>query len=351
MPIKTMLHRSRTLSLFAGTCAVAAVSFTVSAHAQEKTELLVYTAVEADELAGFKEAFEAKHPDIEINWVRDSTGVVTSKLLAEKDNPQADIVWGLAATSLMLLDNEGYFQPYKPNGVDELDQRYVDPSDPPMWTGQRAYIAAVCFNTIEAEKNGIPQPTSWQDLTKPVYEGHVVMPNPNSSGTGFLDVSSWIQMWGEEKAWSFMDGLHKNIMQYTHSGSAPCRQAAAGEAVVGVSFAYRGASLKEQGAPIEIIAPTEGVGWDLESFAIVENTDKLEAAKALADWSVSREAMKMYAESYAVVAMPGIGERPKFFPAGIDEKMIDNDFAFAAKHRIRILDEWRDRYDGKSEPN
>ena len=322
----------------------------LASTAQAQTELLVYTAVEADELAGFKEAFEAKHPDIEIQWVRDSTGVVTSKLLAEKDNPQADIVWGVAGTSLMLLGNEGYFQPYKPEGVEKLDARYVDPNDPPLWTGQRAYIAAVCFNTVEAEKNGIPQPTSWQDLTKPVYKGHIVMPNPNSSGTGFLDVSSWLQMWGEEKAWSFMDALHENIMQYTHSGSAPCRQAAAGEAVVGVSFAYRGASLKEQGAPIEIIAPKEGVGWELESFAIVKGTDKLEAAKALADWSISREAMEMYAQAYAVVAMPGIGERPKFFPAGIDGKMIDNDFAFAAKERIRILNEWRDRYDSKSEP-
>ena len=329
---------------------LAASALGLASTAQAKTELLVYTAIEADELAGFKEAFEAKHPDIDIQWVRDSTGVVTSKLLAEKENPQADIVWGLAATSLMLLGNEGYFQPYSPKGVEKLDARYVDPNDPPVWTGQRAWIASVCFNTIEAEKNGIPQPTSWQDLTKPAYKGHVVMPNPNSSGTGFLDVSSWIQMWGEEKAWSFMDALHENIMQYTHSGSAPCRQAAAGEAVVGVSFAYRGASLKEQGAPIEIIAPTEGVGWDLESFAIVKGTDKLEAAKALADWSVSEEAMKIYAESYAVVAMPGIGDRPKYFPAKLDERMIDNDFAFAAKNRIRILNEWRDRYDSKSEP-
>ena len=86
-----------------------------------KTDLLVYTAVEADELAMFKEEFEADYPDVNIKWVRDSTGIVTAKLLAEKDNPQADIVWGLAATSLVLLANEGYFQGYTPAGVGELD--------------------------------------------------------------------------------------------------------------------------------------------------------------------------------------------------------------------------------------
>ena len=71
-------------------------------------------------------------------------------------------------------------------------------------------------------------PESWNDLTKPVYQGHVVMPNPNSSGTGFLDVSSWLQLWGEEGGWQFMDALHENIAWYTHSGSKPCKQAAAG---------------------------------------------------------------------------------------------------------------------------
>ena len=54
-------------------------------------ELTVYTAVEADELAGFKKAFETDNPGITINWIRDSTGIVTSKLMAEKDNPQADV--------------------------------------------------------------------------------------------------------------------------------------------------------------------------------------------------------------------------------------------------------------------
>src|SRR3546814_6418948 len=63
-------------------------------------------------------------------------------------------------------------------------------SNPPPWVGQRAYAAVVCFNTIEAKKKNMPMPATWKDLTKPIYKGQVVMPNPNSSGTGFLDVSS-----------------------------------------------------------------------------------------------------------------------------------------------------------------
>src|SRR5690606_2578647 len=132
---------------------------------------------------------------IKINWVRDSTGIVTAKLLAEKNNPQADVVWGLAATSLLLLKAEGMLEPYAPQGVEELDAKFVDRSDPPQWVGMDAWVGAICVNTIETEKLGLPMPASWKDLTDPAYKGHVVMPNPNSSGTGFLDVSSWLQMY------------------------------------------------------------------------------------------------------------------------------------------------------------
>ena len=316
-----------------------------------KTQLLVYTAIEADELAMFKREFEKDYPDVNVKWVRDSTGIVTAKLLAEKNNPKADIVWGLAATSLVMLANEGYFQGYAPKGLSKLDPAYVDSkNNPPLWVGQRAWIASVCYNTVESKKKGLPLPTSWQDLTKAVYKGHVVMPNPNSSGTGFLDVSSWLQLWGEEKGWKFMDGLHKNIAWYTHSGSKPCKQAAAGEIPLGVSFAYRGAKSKNKGAPLEIVAPKEGLGWDIEAFGIVRNTKNLAAARKLADWSVTLKANKIYNKEYAVVAMPGVAKPVKNFPKDITKKMIKNDFAWAAANRMRILKKWQTRYGAKSLP-
>jgi iron(III) transport system substrate-binding protein len=258
-----------------------------------ETELTVYTAVEAEDLARYAETFNQDHPDIKINWVRDSTGVVTAKLLAEKNNPQADVVWGLAATSLLLLKTEAMLEPYAPVGVEALDKKFIDSGNPPSWVGMDAWVAAICYNTIEGEKAGLTAPTSWQDLTKPEYAGHIIMPNPASSGTGFLDVSSWLQMFGEEDGWAYMDALHANVASYTHSGSKPCKQAAAGETTIGVSFAFRGANSKAEGAPIEIIVPEEGVGWDMEASAIIAGTEKLDAAKTLRDWSISQKANVM----------------------------------------------------------
>lgn len=327
-----------------------AISALCTTMALAETELTVYTAVEAEDLARYAETFNKDHPDIKVNWVRDSTGVITAKLLAEKNNPQADMIWGLAATSLLVLKSEGMLEPYAPAGLDKLDRKFRDGDNPPSWVGMDAWVASICYNTVEGEKLGLTAPTSWMDLTKPEYAGHVVMPNPASSGTGFLDVSSWLQIFGEEKGWEYMDGLHSNIAAYTHSGSKPCKMAASGETVIGISFAFRGAKSKAEGAPIDIIVPSEGIGWDMEASALIAGTANEEAAKTLLDWSITPKAMEMYNVGYAVVAIPGIAQPVEHFPEGITDAMIDNDFEWAANNRSAILDEWTTRYDTKSEP-
>ena len=330
-------------------CAIAAGLF-VASNAMAQTELTVYTAIEAEDLKRYAETFNQDHPDIKINWVRDSTGIITAKLLAERNNPQADLIWGLAATSLLLMKAEGMLEAYAPAGVEKLDPKFVDNSNPPAWVGMDAWVAAVCYNTVEAGKLGLPVPASWKDLTDPVYKNHLIMPNPNSSGTGFLDVSSWLQMFGEEGGWAFMDALHENIARYTHSGSKPCKLAAAGEIPIGISFAFRGAKSKAAGAPLEIIVPSEGVGWDMEATGIIAGTANLEAAKTLVDWSITRTANEMYNTGYAVVAMPGVAKPVEHFPEGLLDAMIENDFEWAANNRKRILTEWQARYDSKSDP-
>ena len=329
--------------------AVMALAVAGTAGAQ-KTELNVYTALETDQLKAYTEGFNKVYPNIDIKWTRDSTGVITAKLLAEKANPVADLVVGVSASSMAVFGNEGMLQGYAPKGLDKLSSQYRDPANPPLWVGMDVYGAAICFNTVEAAKLGLPKPETWQDLTKPIYKGRVVMPNPASSGTGYLDVTGWIQMWGEADAWKFMDALHQNIAQYTHSGSKPCRQAGAGEFPIGVSFEYRAVTTKKSGAPIDIIFPTEGLGWDLEASGIMKTTKKLDAAKSLMDWLASQPAMELYSKNFAVLAMPGVAKPLDFVPADYEKRLVKNDFAWSAKNRDKIIAEWMKRYDAKSEP-
>ena len=274
--------------------ALVALLATVSASAQERTRLQVYTTLEVENIADFKKAFEAENRDIEIVWIRDATGVVTARVLAEQGGQQrADAVWGLAVTSMMIIKQRGLLEPYAPPTLGQLRQSFRDPVDPPSWVGMEGWVAAVCYNTIEGKKLGLAKPASWFDLTDPKYKGRITMPHPASSGTGYFHVSAWIQMFGEQKAWEFMDRLHDNIAQYVHSGSAPCKLSAM-------------------------------------------------------DFAASRKANELYATFVSQVAMPGVASTIPEYPAGVAESMIKNDFAWASDNRARILAEWTKRYEGKA---
>lgn len=317
--------------------------------AAQPIDLTVYTAFETDLLARYKNAFEKDNPNINIRWVRDSTGIMTAKLLAEKDNSRADVVWGLAGSSMALLKEQGVLAEYTPKGLEAIKAQMNDPEDNQAWFGNQAFFNVVCFNEAVAKAQNLPKPTSWEDLLKPVYRGKISMPDPASSGTGFMQVSAWLQSKGENQGWKYMTGLHNNIAQYTHSGSKPCVQAAMGEVAIGISQAIRGAQLKTQGAPLDLILPEGGIGWDVESVGLVSGTAKQEAAQRLVDWSLTLQANEQYVKAYAVVGHKAVSKNIPNYP-DVESAMVSMDFNAMATSRNEVLREWSERFDYKSEP-
>jgi iron(III) transport system substrate-binding protein len=313
-------------------------------------EITVYAAVEADNLKFFGEAFARANPGIKVNWVRDSTGIIHARLVAEKDNPRADAIFGMSVTNTIALEEMGLLQPYEPKGLERIGSFYRSKTNPPNWTGLYGWGSVACINTIEARKANLPKIASWTDLGDPAFKGKVTMPNPASSGTGYLMVSGWIQMMGEEKAWAFMDRLHQNIAAYSHSGSKPCEQSAAGEYAVGLSLPLRGARLKEQGAPLDLVIPSEGTGWEMQVAGIMKGTKNLADARSFMDWAVSQGAMETYGRYSEVTAFEVKVTKSEHLPPDLAQRMIQNDFDWAAKNQQRVIAEWRKRYDAKSEP-
>ncbi len=314
-------------------------------------DLLVYTALEDDEVAIYLPAFKKAHPDINITLYRDSTGIVTAKLLAEKDNIQADVVWGTAATSLLICNDLGMITGYNPKGIEKVRKGMKDSRDNPVrWVGIKAYVTGIVGNTIEMKAKGLVMPQSYADLIKPMYKGHLVMPNPASSGTGFLTVSAILQLMGQDKGWDYLDQLHENIAMYTHSGSKPAKMAGKGEFPIGMSFAYRGFKQRAKGEPVVIAFPKEGSGYEVEANALMKKPRIKKEAKIFLDWAISDEAMAMYAKVYPIVATDIKVDAPEGWPSDPMSVLIDNDLQWAAQSRKSILKEWIKRYDSKSAP-
>lgn len=314
------------------------------------SNITVYTALENEQIDQYLKSFEFVYPDIDVNIVRDSTGVITAKLVAEGENTPADLVWGTAASSLLVLEQNNMLEPYAPKGVENVLEQFKDSAEPPSWVGIDAWELAIIVNTVEAEALGLPEVTSYEDLLKPEFKGQIVMSNPNSSGTGFLAVSGLIQLMGEDAAFEYLDKLHENIAMYTHSGSAPAKKAGAGEFAVGISYGYAGVSQMKKGYPVDIIFPAEGSGWDVEANALIKKDNVKDEAKLFLDWAISEDAMADLKDDYAITSVKIDTEIPEGYSKDPLTQLIpNNDLKWAAENRDRILQEWMNKYDGKTE--
>ena len=195
------------------------------------------------------------------------------------------------------------------------------------------------------ERENLPMPSSWEDLLDPVYQGQVVMPNPASSGTGYLQIASLLQMKGEEEGWQFLEQLDQNIAQYIKSGSRPCNVASEGEYAIGASFALRAIKNIAEGYPITMVIPAEGAGHELEAHGLMKTSQNKEAAKRFLDWTLSDRAVQEYYDWKEIVTISG-GSMPQHFkdaglPDDIGAVMYEMDYAWSAENREAILERWQ----------
>lgn len=305
-------------------------------------EITAYTSLEEDDVRVYLEEFNKSHPDIKVNVLRLSTGDLGARMLAERSNPQHDVIWGWAVTHMADPRILEMLEPYKPKGVDEMKTEFKDPEN--RWFATTGYFAGFCVNNVMIEKLGLPMPRSWEDLLNPVYKGHIVMPNPASSGTGYLQIASILQMKGEEEGWKFLKALDANIAQYIKSGSRPCRAAAAGEYAIGASFAFSAVKLIMDGNPITLVVPAEGAGYEMEVSGLMKTSKNKDDAKAFLDWLLTPAAAKLYGERSEMSVVPGAKPTEAVLKAGLPEDvstvLYKMDFAWSAQNKERILAEW-----------
>lgn len=324
--------------------------FLLLGTATAKERVVVYTSLENEEVVDYLEFAKKELPDLDIQAIRLSTGELGARMLAEKDNPQADCIWGWAVTNMSEFVPRGMLVKYKPKGWDKIPAHFKDPNG--YWVAIDLYAAALVANTKVLQSKNLPMPKGWNDLLNPVYKDMLIMPNPASSGTGFLQVASLLVMLDPDyknkpieknKAWDFLKKLDKNMGQYIKSGSKPAKLTAAGEYAIGCSFAFVYSSLKKKGFPVAMVLPEEGAGYELEANALLKGSKHEKAAKKFLDWAISKSAMNQYAKFKLGVTYPNI-QGPKDLPDLKTIKLAPMDFPWQSKNRVKILEVWQDLF-------
>ncbi len=324
----------------------AAILAFASLGAANAGSLTVYTALEEEEIADYIKAARVSMPDIEFHVLRLSTGKLGARLLAEAGNPQADVIWGWAVTAMMDPRILKMLEPYKAKGAEKLASAHRDPKA--RWFAPTGYMGAFCVNTERLNAKGLPMPKSWKDLENPAFKGEVLMPDPNSSGTGYLHVISLLQGLGEEAGWAQLKAVDPNMAQYTSSGSKPCKAARAGEYTVGASLAFTALKSIEAGYPLAMVFPEGGAGYELEASGLMASSDNKADAKRFLDWTLSSDATNLYGAFKALITVPGVktsaAAEKAGLPADISSVLAKIDFAKSAEEQIAIKKRWKEMF-------
>jgi iron(III) transport system substrate-binding protein len=261
-------------------------------------DLMIYNASDSVNMP-LVQAFRQKYPDIDVKFVSGSTGPIAERAIAEKQRPQADVVYLVNNIALEQLKQAGVFEPYEPKGG-TIANSFRDPDG--FYVRHFATTMCMVVNTKRLAERNLSMPVSWDDLLKPAYKGEISMPSPLKSGTGMSILTTFADAFG----WPFIENLHQNIFQYSDGGSGGAQLAARGEVAVGLSFDTTCYQLKSAGNPVEIVMGrltpnvTEGGG-------LVAGARNATEAKLFLDFMASEDAAKILAPLVGATAVPGFG--------------------------------------------
>ena len=143
---------------------------------------------------------------------------------------------------------------------------------------------AIIVNPAVLKKNGLDKPQSYEDLLKPEYKNLISMPNPKSSGTGYMFLKSLINAWGEEEAFKYFDKLTENILQYTASGSGPVNALVQGEVAIGLGMTAQAVTKINEGVELEILFFEEGSPYSMYGQAIIRGKENKKGVKEIFDF-------------------------------------------------------------------
>jgi iron(III) transport system substrate-binding protein len=325
--------------------AVLATAFaSPSAFAQDKGNLNIYCSMQLEwcQLAGNE--FQ-KATGVKVNVSHKGSGETFAQIKAEAANPKGDVWFG------------GTGDPHLQAAEENLSEVYQSPmlKDLHPWATYQAQVAnyktvgiyagalGFSFNNELLAKKKLEAPKCWSDLVKAEFKGDVQMANPAASGTAYTALATVVQIMGEDKAFEYMKGLHRNISNYPRSGTGPVKAAARGETMVGISFMHDVSTEVKNGFPVGMAAPCEGTGYEVGSMSIMKGARNMENAKKFYDWALTPEAQKLAAQAkqYQLQSNKNTPQPPEA-PRFANIKLIQYDFKKygSSAERKRLLEKW-----------
>ena len=300
------------------------------------TDIVIYSCAEDYRNEFYLAELQKQFPDYNFTLDYQGSGPAAAKLKAEGLQTQGDILLSWDYTYLEMLTDfladMSYFD----------DSIFLDDMKVPSkkFVGEYRNSGAVVFNTeLLAEKN-LPEPTSYADLIKSEYKGLLSMPNPKSSGTGYMFLKNLVNAWGETEALAYFDKFAENVVQFTSSGSGPLNALVQKEAAIALGMTGQAVTMINDGAPLKIVFFEEGAPCSLYGHAMTrkaENREDYDKLKEVFDYLVKVVTpacdAKFFPEQVFVDKVFSLPNYPENIPYG---DMSNN----TTEEKTRLLEKW-----------
>jgi iron(III) transport system substrate-binding protein len=276
---------------------------------------------------------------IEVKGITLSWGEIGARIATEYPRFNADMILSVGAAEAINGAQKGYFEAYKSPAWDDIDAAFKSPDGTYYALGTFSFV--LIGNKEKLAEKGYGMPMSYKELLDPKWKGQIVAPSPRTSGTAFMINYSFLQLYGQEEGWKYLEALDQNMAFYTKSGNAPTDLVGRGEYLLGLTADENVLKRINDGYPIQWVIPAEGIGYEGNYCTILKGTKKLDQAKKIMDYLGTKDASEFLASMGYIPPRPGI---PSALYGAAKPKFIKVDHGWAVKNKKKVVKQWKSKF-------
>jgi len=308
--------------------------------------LVIYSPNSDTEIENIIPAFE-EATGIKVELVSAGTGECVTRIDAEKENPQADILYG-GMNLGVYTQNPELWEAYTSPNESLIDEAYRQNPEIPYFTNYLlSGSGAIILNNRLIEELGLTgQINGYADLLNPALKGQIASGDPTKSSSAWAELTNMLLVMGnqpyDEKAWEYVESFVAQLDgKELSSSSAIYKGVTEGEYAVGVSYEDPCMKMVEDGADVTVIYPEEGAVWLPAGTAIIKGAKNMDNAKKFIDFLISDEGQSIISKLTVRGTNTNIEiQNPVMIPFS-DINVAYEDIPYVAENKS----DWQTRYD------
>ena len=329
--MKNLMKRAILLAL----SLILTLSCLTFAGCSKKETIVIYTSAESFRIDYMTERMKEQFPQYDIRIDYKSSGDQASLMKAAGKNVECHITHDLEYGNAADLASLNIFADL--TGIIDFSGFAEDTVVSKFYAPELRNGGAIILNLDVLKEKGLDEPTCYEDLLDPQYKGLISMPNPKTSGTGYMFLLALVNAWGEEEALQYFTSLSDNILAFESSGSGPVNKLITKEVAIGFGMISHAVQQINEGENLKILIFEEGAPYSLYGQAVIAGNETSPAVMEVFDFLVNHITPEMCERFYPEKLYKDKDFTIKNFPADVTYSDMSNN---TPERKAQLLGKW-----------